>query len=210
MKFFYFILAVFLITSCTKTNSGKNYTKVQIDSLSQAFQTFSQNKNTEFKTTDWSPLTEQDKAYFEALDYFPYDVSFRFEGPIILNTVQDSITILGTRDGDVRPALKYGYFEFTRNGKNYKLDVIKILPKNPSGQSHLFLGFWDETSGEETYGGGRYVEPEPAGENNYIIDFNYAYNPYCAYSNRYSCAIPPLTNRLDLKLTCGEKKYKEH
>lgn len=210
MKLLCFIIFIFLFSYCTNSKKDKIYTQAEVDSLIFAFDDYIQNKDNDFKTAQWSPLTDHDKLSFEGLHYYPYDISFRFEGPIIPYTVQDSLTIMGSKAGDLRPAIKYGFFEFEKDQQDYRLDIIKILPREPRGQSHLFLGFWDETSDNETYGGGRYVELEQGTDNRYIVDFNFAYNPYCAYSERYSCAIPPLNNRLTFKLTCGEKKYREH
>jgi uncharacterized protein (DUF1684 family) len=211
--FFISIQLIFILTLCTSCNesqSPKTYTPAQRDSLIQTFQRYLKQTEYDFKHADWSPLTEEDKASFEHLNYFPYDPSWRFEGPIYVYKEQQSATVLGTKSGDIRPALRYGYFEFKKNGKNYRLEVLKILPSKPGRTAHLFMGFWDKTSGKETYGGGRYIDIDENRQNHYIVDFNYAYNPYCAYSHRYSCAIPPLENRLDLAVTAGEKKFTPH
>ena len=196
-----------LIISCQNAAPERTYSQAQIDSLQKVFNQYKQEKDREFKEADWSPLTPEDKRTFRHLNYFPYDISWRFEGPIHLYRKMDSITVLGTRSGDVRPALRYGYFEFRKDGKTYRLEIIKILPQRPGRKAHLFLGFWDETSGKETYAGGRYIDLEENKENHYVVDFNFAYNPYCAYSHRYSCAIPPLENRLLVAVTAGEKNY---
>ncbi len=207
-KIFLLVLATLVSFSCQKSNNTKSYSQEEVDSLKKAFEQYKQEKDNAFKTEDWSPLTQQDREKFGHLNYFPYDISWRFEGPIHRYERMESITILGTRSGDVRPALRYGYFEFIKNGKPYRLEIIKILPGRPGESAHLFLGFWDETSGSETYAGGRYIDLIESGENQYVVDFNYAYNPYCAYSHRYSCAIPPLENRLPIAVTAGEKNYK--
>lgn len=156
-----------------------------------------------------SPLLEEDKADFKGLNYYPVDLSLRFEGSI---TKYDSVipdTIIGTK-GDLRPALKYGYFPFTYRGNEYKLEVYKMLRDDPQYAKYLFLGFTDATGGQETYGGGRYIDMTENEENFYHVDFNLAYNPYCAYNPRYSCAIPPAANRLSFQVTAGEKIFKEH
>jgi uncharacterized protein (DUF1684 family) len=156
-----------------------------------------------------SPLLEEDKADFKGLKYYPVDLSLRFEGSI---TKYDSVipdTIIGTK-GELRPALKYGYFPFTYRGNEYKLEVYKMLRDDPEYAKYLFLGFTDATGGQETYGGGRYIDMTENEENFYLLDFNLAYNPYCAYNPRYSCAIPPAANRLSFKVTAGEKIFKEH
>lgn len=204
------VLFLVVLSSCQIGTEKGKYTAAQIDSLSAVFQDHLAKIKAEFKNESWSPITDENKLQFEHLNYYPYDISWRFEGPIQIYENQDSITILGSKQGDVRPALKYGYFNFEKNGKLNKLKIIKIFPKKPGQTAHLFLGFWDETSGRETYPGGRYIDIEETPDNFYTIDFNYAYNPYCAYSTRYSCAVPPLENRLEIAITAGEKIYKEH
>lgn len=204
------VIELTIFAACTKSRENNIYSKEQIDSLSQTFSEYVAAKNEEFKTADWSPLTAEDKINFKGLKYYPYDVSYRFHGTIEIYKQADSITIRGTRKGDLRSALKYGYFQFEKEGREQRLEIIKILPKQESGQAHLFLGFWDATSGTGTYPGGRYIDLQENDQNDYTIDFNYAYNPYCAYSDRYSCAIPPLENRLTIALNCGEKIFREH
>jgi len=215
VKTIFFISIPFLLLlmsglSCNKTPVPKTYSAAQKDSLVRAFQRHLRQIEYDFKHAEWSPLTEEDKAAFEHLNYFPYDPSWRFEGPIHIYKEPQATKVLGTKSGDIRPALRYGYFEFQKNGRRYRLQVLKILPAKPGRTAHLFMGFWDKTSGKETYGGGRYIDIDENEQNHYVVDFNYAYNPYCAYSHRYSCAIPPLENRLELAVTAGEKKFTTH
>jgi len=198
------------LSGCQTATKEKIYSAAQIDSLSNAFQVHLTNIETEFKNESWSPLTDEDKQLFKHINYYPYDISWRFEGPIQIYENPDSMIILGSKKGDERPALKYGYFHFEKDGKQNRLEIIKIFPTRPGHEAHLFLGFWDETSGNETYSGGRYVDIAENDDNFYTIDFNYSYNPYCAYSARYSCAVPPFENRLEIAITAGEKIFKEH
>ncbi len=174
------------------------------------WQRFKVEKDSLFKFADWSPLTPEDRAMFNGLNYFDYDPSWRFELPLYVYPNPQKMIIKGTRPGDERPALRYGYFQFAKNGMPIKLDVIKILGQNPDDEGHLFLGFWDATSGEQTYAGGRYIDLKRTSEDLFIVDFNFAYNPYCAYSDRYSCAIPPFSNQIPIPVKAGEKKFKEH
>jgi len=201
-----FPLVLFL--GCTQQRTSA-YTPQQIDSLKTVFQEHIQEIVHEFKTAQWSPIPQEDRAGLTTLRYYPYDITWRYSVPLHRYAKQDSIVIKGSKQGDIRPALRYGYFEFNRNGKIHRLQIIKILPTRAEQQAHLFLGFWDATSGEATYGGGRYIDIEEQAGDQYIIDFNYAYNPYCAYSHRYSCAVPPFENRLAVPVTAGEKKYKD-
>lgn len=209
-KFFLLFIAALILFSCQKSDFKNAYSSAQVDSLKQSFKAHLDSTAYSFKTEEWSPLTEEDKAEFNGLTYYPYDISWRFQGKVNMYAQPDSMIIRGSREGDLRPAIKYGYFEFEKNGQEHQLQIIKIFSTRPERTAHLFLGFWDETSDDETYGGGRYIDIEENEENFYIVDFNCAYNPYCAYSARYSCAIPPFENRLNIPVTAGEKIFKEH
>ena len=203
-------LVISILFSCQQKTEKQTFSASQTDSLKQAFKAHLLDTEQEFLAADWSPLSEQDKKRFTHLNYYPYDISWRFELPLHRYPNPDSMIVKGSKKGDLRPALKYGWFEFEKEGKKFKLQVIKILPSRPGQKAHLFLGFWDETSDNETYGGGRYLDIEENETNRYVLDLNYAYNPYCAYSARYSCAVPPFENRLKIAVKAGEKKYKDH
>ena len=202
---------IFLITlTCSNHKKTKQYTQSEIDSLKNEFIQYCQTKDNEFKNADWSPLTPGDKMSFGALNYFDYDITFRYQLKINTYDNQDTIEVTGSKAGDLRKAVRYGYFDFKRDAHINRLEVWKMMPRKDSDEAHLFVGFWDATSGQETYPGGRYLDIQELEEDIYLLDFNYAYNPYCAYSNRYSCLIPPLENRFETALTCGEKIYKKH
>lgn len=209
MRLLRFSIIVFIIFYACEKPSVR-FSERQISEWRAAHDLHIQNIAREFKEEPWSPIPEAERTTFGQPEYYPYNAEFRFQGPVHLYPVQDSITISGSKAGDIRPALKYGWFEFGYQGRQYKLEIIKIFPRKTGGEAHLFLGFWDAGSGETTYAGGRYIDLEADSSGSYLIDFNYAYNPYCAYSDRYSCAIPPLGNRLPFAVLAGEKKYKNH
>lgn len=200
------LLVLLLITAVACFRNGQN----DIQKLQANWQRYVHQKDSLFKYADWSPLLSEDRAHFKGLKYFKYNPGWRFELPLNRYPNPQRMIIKGTKPGDERPALRYGYFQFSKNGVPIKLDVIKILSQAPGEQDHLFLGFWDATSGEETYAGGRYIDLEQKDANTFIVDFNYAYNPYCAYSDRYSCAIPPFSNQIPIAVRAGEKVFKEH
>ncbi len=166
-------------------------------------------KDSLFSHAEWSPLLPADKKNFHGLKYFPVNPDYRFEGPIVKYDSVIRDTIVGTK-GDLRPALKYGYFSFKYKGKPHRLQIYKILRDDPELAKYLFLGFTDQTTGKATYGAGRYIDLSENEENHYVIDFNEAYNPYCAYNPRYTCAIPPEENALPFRVEAGEKIYKSH
>ena len=166
-------------------------------------------KDSLFKHADWSPLTLEEKEHFAGLKFFPVDLSLRFEGPLTYYETPLPDTIVGTK-GDLRPAIRYAYFSFQYQDEPYRLEIYKILRDDPEYEKYLFLGFTDETTGDETYATGRYIDLSENSENHYVIDFNLAYNPYCAYNPRYTCAIPSEENRLPFAIRAGERTYKEH
>ena len=167
-------------------------------------------KDSIFVHASGSPLRDEDKVSFSGLKYFPYADDLSFSGPIIRFEKADSTQIYATKEGDIRPAIALGYFPFEYKGTSYKLQIYKLYSKQDPEKSFLFLGFSDKTTGSETYSAGRYIDLQENPENYYVVDFNYAYNPYCAYNDRYSCALPPAENNLPFEVTAGEKIYKEH
>lgn len=144
-----------------------------------------------------SPLTHQQKKKFDGLSYFPENPELRFEARIERFEERQHIE-LQTSTGEVQTYLRYGKFKFTVDGKPAELTIF-------SNQHGFFLPFADSLAGEETYGAGRYLEPEVLRDGRFLIDFNLAYNPYCAYNARYSCPLTPAENRLKLAVRAGEK-----
>lgn len=200
------IATLALLTSCStkQTESNNN------DPNYQAFSKYTAEKDSLFRFADWSPIPAETRNDFAGLNYFEYNPELHFEGNLVRYDSGDSTVIYATREGDIRPALKYGYFPFTFRDKEFRLEVFKMGSKSDPSRQHLFLGFTDATGGNLTYGGGRYIDIEENAQNYYVVDFNYAYNPYCAYNHRYSCAVPPSENRLPFPVLAGEKLYEKH
>lgn len=152
-----------------------------------------------------SPLPPNQRPSFKGLKYFPPDQGYRVASTLERFDIPKQImmaTSTGTRQGYSR----YGAFTFEIEGLSLKLIVYKST-EDPYARS-LFIPFSDETSGHETYAAGRYLDIEEQGGDNYELDFNMAYNPYCAYSEEYTCPIPPAENKLPVKILAGEKNYK--
>ncbi len=194
--------AMFIISAC-----GKSYTPEQKAYIAKIKKERAE-KNEWFKTSPESPFNYKEKVAFHDLNYFEVDPDFIFKSKLFEYPQKDSIVIYGTK-GEARPTIRYGYVKFNKNGKNYKLNVYKS--KGRSGEFYYSIWFTDKTTNKESYGVGRYIDFEKKDDPNYIytIDFNLAYNPYCAYSHDYSCAIPSKEDYLDLKVTAGEKKFHE-
>jgi len=203
MRYLVLIFSILIIVSCS--NKQHSYSDEQVVQFKQDFEKYIIEKN-EYCKSDDSPLLRSDIPNFKGLHYFEYNPNFRFEGPIHIYENPDTVIIYGSKK-DERPSTKYGYFEFSFNDNKHQLQIFKILPRKSKQSDYLFLGFTDATSNEETYGGGRYINLDLNEENFYVVDFNYAYNPYCAYNPKYSCAIPSRENHLSIAIEAGEKKY---
>src|SRR5215467_13328996 len=163
---------------------------------------FRQEKDDFFKHDLHSPLTREQKKAFTGLSYFPENAALRLEVAVERLEAKETVQ-MQTSTGGVQPYQKYGRFKFTVDGQEAELTLY-------SGDYGYFLPFADALAGSETYGAGRYLEPEPLGGGKFLVDFNLAYNPYCAYNPNWSCPIPPRENRLNVPIRAGEKVFEGH
>ncbi|OIQ29593.1 MAG: hypothetical protein BM564_05125 [Bacteroidetes bacterium MedPE-SWsnd-G2] len=166
--------------------------------------------NKEYKDASTSPLKEKDLKKFKGLDYFKVDSSFVVKAKLI-RTPDSTYFKMKTTTSRLATERVYGVLKFNLQGKECQLNVYqgKETIKQEGYEDYLFLPFLDNTNGESTYGGGRYIELRiPDGDEIYI-DFNKAYNPYCAYNERYSCPIVPRVNYLDIDVKAGVKAFKK-
>jgi hypothetical protein len=163
---------------------------------------FRKQKDEFFKDSPQSPLTPEQQAGFTGLKYYDENPDLRFEVEIKRFPEPEHIQIQ-TTTGDIQTYERYGRFSFEADGQTAQLTVYR----NENG---FFLPFADAQAGKETYGAGRYVEPEPAGGGRLYVDFNLAYNPYCAYNANWSCPITPPENRIKVAVRAGEKVFEEH
>ena len=141
-------------------------------------------------------------AEYKATPHFPTDLSYRFVAPLTRNAKADTVIILSTR-GNERRALRVGWFDLKVGGKSCKLEAHRLLEPGVDEKS-VSLFFRDATTGKESYGVGRYVDPEPLPDGLWLIDFNMAYNPACAYSPHYNCPIPSKANTLKIAIRAGD------
>jgi uncharacterized protein (DUF1684 family) len=151
-----------------------------------------------------SPFPAGQRSTFQGLSYFPPDSAYRVTARLALIAGQEEVQV-PTSDGTVRSYLRYAWAEFDLQGSRQRLLLLKDRDAHVSNR--LFLAFRDRTSGEESYGGGRYIDLFQHREGEISIDFNLAYNPYCVYNYIYSCPLPPEENRLDIPILAGEKMY---
>ena len=158
----------------------------------------------EYKNPDTSPLDSVDRVKFRKHDFYPIDLNYRVTASF--KRTPDAPKFKMKTSGPKTPEyVKYGEAEFLLNGKTHKLQIFQNvkLSQQEAFMDHLFLPFTDNTNGVETYGGGRYIDLLIPAGNSIVIDFNKAYNPYCAYSDNYSCPIPPPENKLDTEIKAG-------
>jgi uncharacterized protein (DUF1684 family) len=161
-------------------------------------------KDEQFKSDPSSPFAGD--TTFTGLKYFPVDPAYRIQARF-LPVNRKQIIALNTSDGKVRNFRTYGYAVFAFNNQEYKLLILESMDLGPLGGA-LFLPFGDATSAHDTYGGGRYLDVKrEKGSASLILDFNRAYNPYCAYNHQYSCPLPPPENLLPIPIRAGERIY---
>lgn len=160
---------------------------------------FRREKDDFLLTDPMSPLTQEGRNRFRGLAYFPVDHGLEF---VVTPDPYDDPDVIAmpTSDGRIRPYERWAQIRFEVGGQPFTLTVYR---DEESG--HLFLPFLDGTSGAETYGAGRYLELPVLEDGDLLLDFNYAYHPFCAYSPRYSCPLPPDENRLPIAIRAGER-----
>jgi len=165
-------------------------------------ETFREDKDEFFRTHPQSPLTPPQKRAFKGLNYFPENPALRLEVTVEPLAERDVIEVQ-TTTGEVRKYQRFARFSFEVEGQPAAL----TLYATPHG---FFLPFVDALANKETYPAGRYLEPEPLGGNKFLVDFNVAYNPFCAYNPDFSCPLTPFENRLKVAIRAGEKIFEEH
>lgn len=146
-----------------------------------------------------SPLTREQKREFKGLNYFEENPALRLEVPVQEFPGHETIE-MQTTTGDVQTYERFGRFGFTVDGQTAELTIYR-------GPHGFFLPFVDSLAGQETYPAGRYLEPEQLPDGKFLVDFNQAYNPYCAYNEAWSCPITPFENRLKVPIRAGEKIF---
>jgi len=154
-----------------------------------------------------SPLSEEQRQQFTGLNYFPEDPSMRFTVQVTRLPENEPLVQMETSTGEMRLYRRWGTFGFEVDGQRATLTIYS----DPHGHD-FFLPFRDATNGRETYSAGRYLDGYRPGlkqvaDTLFEIDFNFAYNPYCAYSPDYTCPLPPRENWLDLPIPAGEKVF---
>lgn len=168
----------------------------------QSLTEFRKDKDEAFKSASWSPLTDEQKANFLGLSYYPQSSNLIFHN-VTIQPVNAGKTIdIPTSAGDTEQYLRVGVIKFSLDGKEYRLHLYKDLDGN-----NYFLPIKDVTSNNDTYKDGRYIDVEVIDDKITTLDFNYAYSPYCAYNHNWRCPISPEENRLPIAIEAGEKNF---
>ncbi|MCX2681539.1 DUF1684 domain-containing protein [Galbibacter sp. EGI 63066] len=170
---------------------------------------FQKELNAEFADAERSPLTEKDRKRFQGLDFFPIDTTYSVTA-VFERTPNEKPFMMPTTTDRKTEEVRYGIVKFDLHGKEFQLNIYQNqqLKLTEEYRDYLFLPFSDLTNGEETYGGGRYIDLRIPKGDSIVIDFNKAYNPYCAYNEKYSCPLVPAENNLDYAVRVGVKKFK--
>ncbi len=160
---------------------------------------FRAEKDEFFRNDPQSPLTPAQKRDFHGLNYFPENADLRLEVKAEELPEKEGVE-MQTSTGDVQVYRRHRRFRFPVDGHEVELTIYE-------GEYGFFLPFVDSLAGKETYPAGRYLEPEPLPGGRFLVDFNLAYNPYCAYNDHWSCPITPFENRLKVPIRAGEKIF---
>ncbi len=167
-------------------------------------------QNDKFKNEKTSPLKATDRSTFKKLKYYRAKRAYRVIAKFIRTTDAKPFEMPTTTDR--KPMYeKFGELHFEIKGQQLKLDIFQShnSRRNPLYRDYLFLPFKDATNTKKTYGGGRFIDLRIPKGDTVIINFNKAYNPYCAYSPKYSCPVVPMINHLKVAIPAGIKKYKK-
>lgn len=179
------------------------FAQAQNDLLEENYE-FRKKLNEAFRNPEESPLTKEKLPVFSGLSFFPFSEKFYVVADLQRTPNEPSFEMLTTTAR--KPVYKkYGIVTFTLGGRAFKLPIYQNLGtlKSNDYQDYLFLPFTDLTNGAETYGGGRYIDLRIPEGDSIVIDFNKAYNPYCAYNHNYSCPVVPLENHIDFEVKAG-------
>lgn len=204
MKFFVGLFLLFLLISCNFQHKRPLVGDTE----------YQRQLNASFKDASKSPLKKKDLKNFKGLDFFPVDSSFIVIAR--LEKIENAPTFQMATSTE-RKALyqEYGVLKFNLKGKDFELTVYQSQDEleDEKYKDDLYLAFTDATSGNESYGAGRYLDIKTTDEQangTILLNFNNTFNPYCAYNELFSCPLTPRKNHLDIKVKAGIQVFKKH
>ncbi len=213
--FLYCLMLISIATSCAQKKVEKKtaaiYKTPSANQIINEVHDFQDDLNLNYGNEEESPLTDEDRATFKGLEFFDIDTTYYIiakfvetpnTAPFKMKTTTDRLPIYR----------KYGEAHFKLHGKDEVLNVYQnvSLLGGLASEDFLFIPFTDNTNGSASYGGGRYLDVEMPEGDRIIINFNKAYNPYCAYNAKYSCPIPPAENHLNAEIKAGVMAFNDH
>ena len=167
---------------------------------------FRKAKDQYFVDSEDSPLTRDQRKRFRGLQYFPENLKLQFVLSVEEFPRDDQEVVeMATSTGETASHIRWGQLKFEVDGT----PVVLTVYQDVDDADEYFMPFMDATTGGETYPNGRYLDVTPSGDGRLSVDFNYAYNPYCAYNPNWSCPIPLAENRLPVAIEAGEKTFPE-
>ena len=211
---YYFLSLSLVIFACGQEkkyhDSQEKATPITTSDKLASILQFQEELNEEFKDPEVSPLPDRYRKDFEGLDFFKPDTNYIIAAKF--TRTPDAIPFLmPTTTERESEEVVYGIVNFKLNGKEFALEVYQNseLTLKEGYVDYLFLPFTDNTNGTETYGGGRYLDLKIPDGDVIILDFNKAYNPYCAYNKKYSCPLVPSINKIDTKVMAGVRAFRK-
>ncbi|MEQ9167009.1 MAG: DUF1684 domain-containing protein [Fulvivirga sp.] len=186
------VIAIIMVYSFSGGQTTEEYIEEILEEREEADIFMKNNSDSPFKDSE---------VKYEGLKYYEPNIKYKITARFT-KADPTKIVKLGTNDGAEREYLTYGKAEFSFADKAQTLLILESVE-----DKKLFLAFGDETSAIETYGAGRYLDVTHSGGNTIVLDFNLAYNPYCAYADGFSCPLPPRENLLSVAIEAGEKTY---
>ncbi len=195
-------LSLLLTEACKENRTDDPEMKTYIDELIKE----RKEKDYSLQFDINSPFNRDTTITFKPLNYYEPNPDFIFKSKLIVYDIQDTVAILGTK-GETRPAVLLGYLELKTDEQVHKINVYQSFSR--TGEIYYSIWFTDQTTGDETYGVGRYLDFELNDDPEFVytIDFNKAYNPYCAYSSLFTCPIPRVEDYIDMEIEAGEKNF---
>lgn len=168
-------------------------------------------ENEEFRNIETTILTAEDFQHFSDLKFYPIDLKYRVNATLV-RTPNEVPFLMPTTTDRLPEYVKFGDVFFTIDNEKLTLELYQSTnhEEEEGYEDYLFLPFTDLTSGDGSYGGGRFLDVRIPAGNELILDFNKAYNPYCAYNSKYSCPIPPKENDILVRIEAGVKAFQEH
>ncbi len=172
-----------------------------VDAYAEEIEKFWEDRDEFYRSSEASPFIQRDVKY-KPVDYYEPSLDFKVTGKLNRFSKRETLA-LGNSDGTTKMYLKFATVDFKIQDQSCTLLILKALG---FGNQYL-LAFGDGTSGDTTYGGGRYLDVTIGKSDQLVLDFNKAYNPYCAYFDDFTCPLPPRENLLEVSIEAGEKNY---